>query len=150
METVNDRFRMFFESLDMDNKVFADTIQATDKEVSNWKGHVKIPLERLKVILLKYRNLDAFWLITGVGENKFISTGHQKYNPASTPMISVNDSPTSPFEYDCGHERCQIEKRHLLKDISRLEQNLNDMRRKETRCAQGELEGGVEKPGKAV
>ena len=139
---------MFFESLGMDNKVFADTIEATDKEVSNWKGNVKIPLERLKTILLKYRNLDAFWLITGEGENKFKFSGN-KYSSVKNQMISVNDSPTSPFEYDCGHERCQTEKRHLLKDISRLEQHLDDMRRKEN-CTQGEIEGGVEKHGKAV
>lgn len=86
--TVNERFKIFFESLKIKNEEFAENIEANPKEASNWKKTTKIPLERLKVILLRYPQLNSRWLITGEGtmlEPRY----HQHDNPytANDPTI---------------------------------------------------------------
>ena len=143
-ETINERFKRFFISLGISNVDFAKKVKAKPNEVTNWKSHTPINHDRLENILNVYEELNARWLITGKGEMFENKTDKSNYEPEEIPMINVQD-PTSPFEYDCGNILCRMEKKHLMKDIKRLEHHISDLTRKEGGCSPGEIEGGVEK-----
>ena len=113
--TVNERFKIFFESLKIKNEEFAENIEANPKEASNWKKTTKIPLERLKVILLRYPQLNSRWLITGEGtmlESKYQQHDNQYFS---------NDSPLPPpiTHRRCNDPGCNAELKKLNDEIVR-------------------------------
>lgn len=144
--SINQRLIEYCEYYNIKQVDLVEKINIGKDQISKWFNKInQVSVAGLSAIVRNYK-IDAKWLLTGEGDMIIENKG--SYTPEKIPQLLAQDSPTSPFEYDCGHERCQIEKRHLLKDISRLEQHLDDMRRKETGCCPGEIEGGVEAPGK--
>lgn len=112
--TVNERFKIFFESLKIKNEEFAENIEANPKEASNWKKTTKIPLERLKVILLRYPQLNSRWLITGEG-----TMLEPRYHQHDYPY-TANDQPQPPIpQRRCNDPGCNAELAKLNDEIVR-------------------------------
>lgn len=146
--TVNERFKIFFESLKIKNEEFAENIEAHPKEASNWKKTTKIPLERLKTILLRYPQLNSRWLITG--EGAMIETNYQQHDN----RYSANDSPQPPpiTQRRCSDPGCNAELVKLNDEIVRykliIDQLINraDMLRRDD-PPEKYVTGGVAKSG---
>ena len=147
--TVNERFKIFFEYLKIKNEEFAENIEANPKEASNWKKTTKIPLERLKVILLRYPQLNSRWLITGEGtmlEPRY----HQHDNPYTANDYSTIH-PTIP-QRRCNDPGCNAEFVKLNDEIVRykliIDQLINraDILRKDD-PPKKYVTGGVAKSG---
>ena len=144
MGTINQRLKSYFREMELVQERIAEDLGATKQQMSNWLSDTKIPLETLTRIFLMFKNLNARWIFTGEG-SMLMEANETPY--VTTELKRNSNEPQPPYHTECKNPLCKLRIESLEREIELLEANISDLRRKEN-CGQGELKGGVEKPGR--
>ncbi|MDA3906782.1 MAG: helix-turn-helix transcriptional regulator [Bacteroidales bacterium] len=92
LETANDRFKIFFKSLNISQIVFSNIIGKSKSNVNGWlKGRTHITGDSQVAILKAYPNLDARWFLFGEGDQNY-------ENGSEVKLIKNNNTELNPSE----------------------------------------------------
>ena len=83
-ESINERLKFLVTSLSESSRAFSEVIGESPTNTHNYTtGDTRPKPEYLKKVLLQFRNINAYWLMTGEGE-PFIGD-------APTPPVSISN-----------------------------------------------------------
>lgn len=140
---VNKRFLDFIKTRNYLESDIYKTIGAKQQQVNNWiRFREQIPNSRIIDIIKKYPEINANWLIRGVGEMiTEILPSSLKSNALWLPPVSINDNNHFVKTYSCPdciwRDKLLIEKE---KTILALEQLVNEIKKHKTVLPESESE----------
>ena len=143
--SIGQRLKMFLDFMNLSQTDAAVRLNYPKQNISSWiKGKTNMTTAFLPVLLGEFQNLNARWLITGEG-SMLMEANETPY--VTTELKRNSNEPQPPYHTECKNPLCKLRIESLEREIELLEANISDLRRKEN-CGQGELKGGVEKPGR--
>lgn len=146
MESINARLKSYVTSLGLSNEDFRKLLLIKTKtQVSNWmNGNEKIPDKYLMTLLRQSPNLNANWLLRGIG-SMMLDEQNQNPNTNST------QEPIPPYG-ECTNPRCAEKISHLTETVEELRKDkefLRDLLQRKEVPPEKKPQGGVEQARRA-
>jgi len=125
INTISERLRKFLKYRGIDEGKFALLLKLSKQQVSLWFTNVNgIPTKHLSITLEQFKNLNARWLLTGVGE-MLNTVGYKNEEENHDP-----DNADPKQNYYCNNPACKSQIDALNKALDAKEEVLELLRGK--------------------